>query len=338
MEGQRGFVLRDRKYMLRFLDALLDREGVVAVDHTSETWWPRHALADELAHDGDLDVESIFTIHAVTEGESEDPEVDWFHTHGLAELGRFDFDILRPDRDFVSASADFCRALAFMILEGQARQGMTDLAIGQPFPPLHLLPAADFMREAAPADTALRNDPSDSHLHNRVVLCNQPSGGFLGRLVKGAKPRPSGAFRRGLPEGVVLFFSSAATELMADRARETFPVLREIARETAEFKLPVLVKLGYAVDGGEPDDREHLWFEVHELGAESVDATLVNSPFRIARMQEGDRDTHSIAGLSDWMVLTPFGPINPHAFFARRLVREHREELRRHLAEGGPQA
>jgi hypothetical protein len=25
--------------------------------------------------------------------------------------------------------------------------------------------------------------------------------------------------------------------------------------------------------------------------------------------------------------LTPFGPINPHAFHARRLVREHRDEM-----------
>ncbi len=336
MEGQRGFVLRDRKHMLRFLDALLGRDGVAAVDHTSTSFWTRPALDDELAHDADLDVQSIFTLHAVTEegGDGDDDvEVLWFHTHGLGELGRFDFDVLRPDREFVAASDDFCRALAFAILEGKATPGVTDFEIGQPFPRLHLVPAADFMRQAAPGDAAVRDDPEGYHRDDRVVLCDPPAGNFLSRLFKGAKPRPAGAFRRGLPDNVMLHFSTSATDLMADRARKTFPVLRQIAGEVDELELPILVKIGYVVDGGTGNNREHLWFNVHGFGADTVNATLINSPYWIERLNEGDRGTHSIAGLSDWSVLTPFGPINPHAFYARRLIREHREDLLRHKEE-----
>ena len=150
MEGRQGFVLRDRKNLLRFLDAVMGADGVAAVDHTSQAFWTRPALADELAHEADLDVESIFTIHAVTGDDGDDSEggdgddggaeVAWFHTHGLGELGRFDFDILRPAREFVDSSGDFCRALAFSILEGHAKSGMTDFEIGRPFPPLYLMP------------------------------------------------------------------------------------------------------------------------------------------------------------------------------------------------------
>lgn len=331
MEGHRGFVLRDRKRMLRFLDAVMSSDGVAAVDHTSETFWTRPTLSDELAHDADLDVESIFTIHAVSDDDGE--QVAWFHTHGLGELGRFDFDILWPAREFVGASSDFCRALAFSILEGYAKPGATDFEIGRPFPHLQLLPATDFMRQAAPRDVAARHDPSGEHVDQRVVLCDRPAGNFLSRLVKGTRPRPAGVFRGALPDNVILHFSTPATELMADRARKTFPVLKRIAEEVAELEMPILVKIGHVVDGGEPDQREHLWFQVHDFGSDTVDATLLNSPFGIERLHEGDRGTHSIEGLSDWSVLTPFGPINPHAFYARRLIREHREEMLRHLKE-----
>ena len=127
-----------------------------------------------------------------------------------------------------------------------------------------------------------------------------------------------------------------ASQLMAERARKTYPVLRQIAEEVAELELPVLVKIGYVVDGGDDDEREHLWFQAHALAPETVDATLVNAPYYIERLNEGDRGTHSIEGLSDWTVMTPFGPINPRAFHARRLIREHRDEMLRLKAQQSP--
>jgi hypothetical protein len=88
-----------------------------------------------------------------------------------------------------------------------------------------------------------------------------------------------------------------------------------------------LAKIGYVVDGGGADEREHLWFEVHELHDDCIDGTLLNQPYWIERLNEGDRGSHPLELLSDWSVLTPFGPINPHAFYARRLVREHHDEM-----------
>ena len=63
--------------------------------------------------------------------------------------------------------------------------------------------------------------------------------------------------------------------------------------------------------------------------ARTAGAPYYVGDFWIERLKEGERDTHSIAGLSDWAVLTPFGTINPHAFHARRMIRENREEMRR---------
>jgi len=63
----RKHALHDRKTLLRWLDLLLGEDGVVAVDLLSQLPWPRQALADELAHDADVDIEALYTIHLIHE-------------------------------------------------------------------------------------------------------------------------------------------------------------------------------------------------------------------------------------------------------------------------------
>ena len=81
VEGTRGNVLRDRKNLFRFQRALMGNDGVVAVDHTAQRIWSREALDDELAHDADLDVESLYVLHAVRT-DREDGDED------AAQIGR----------------------------------------------------------------------------------------------------------------------------------------------------------------------------------------------------------------------------------------------------------
>jgi hypothetical protein len=57
----------------------------------------------------------------------------------------------------------------------------------------------------------------------------------------------------------------------------------------------VLAKLGLATRSGE---REHLWFEVHELTDTDLDGTLVNRPIDVdirgARAAAGPRPAHRL--------------------------------------------
>jgi hypothetical protein len=68
----------------------------------------------------------------------------------------------------------------------------------------------------------------------------------------------------------------------------------------------------YDADGAEErEDREHLWFRVHGQSPGSVDATLLNEPYRVAKLTEGMRGLHSLDLLSDWGVLCPHGRFSP---------------------------
>ena len=340
MSGRRKNILRDRKMMLRFLHAIMGEYGLAVMDHVAQRFWSRAALEDELSHDADLDVDGIFTVHAVTgdveeepeeEQDEEEPRVEWLHSHGLAEIGFFDFDVLNASRDLTGHGYDGLRAIAFMILEGRLGRNTARATVVIPGGDVRSVPVREFERKAAAKYVALRHDPERDHERDRVVLCD-PAGRLLGRWLD--KVRPSRCLSRDLPEHGMFAFSTEASDLMAERGRKTYSLFRKIREELEEFEFPVIVKLGYEVDGS-TTEFEYLWFEVHELMDDEIDATLGNEPFHIARMQAGQRARHPMSRLNDWQILTPLGMINPRQTTPLRAIRAHREEILEAMREGG---
>jgi len=338
MTGRRKNILHDRKMMLRFLDAIMGEYGLAAMDHVAQRFWSRAALEDELSHDADLDVDGLFTLHAVTDDAEEEREeeqdeeatrVTWLHSHGLAEIGFFDFDVLNATRDLTGHGYDGLRAIAFMILEGRLSRSTARANLIIPGGDVRSVPVREFERRAAAEHVALRHDPDRDHERDRVVLCD-PAGRLLGRWL--GKVRPSRVLSRNLPDQGMFTFSTEASDLMAERARKTYSMFRRIREELEEFEFPVIVKLGYEVDGS-TTEYEYLWFEVHELMDEEIDATLGNEPFHIARMQAGQRARHPVGRLNDWQILTPLGMINPRQTTPLRAIRAHREEILQAMRE-----
>ena len=364
--AERKHVLRDRKRLLGFMRALMGDDGVLAVDLASGMPWSPAALDDELAHDADLDPEALYVFHAVQEGEGgkggceegEDCEegeggegrcagcgrsapVTWLHTHGLAELGGFDLDILRPNELVVQRANDPLRAMAFAMLEGKISESTASFPLIIPDGAVRLVPAAEFMREASPEDRALRQmepETDDAHNENRAVVC-EPAG--KGRLRSG-KPEPSRLLSRDFDDGSMLAFTAAGTDLMAERARGTVGVFRRLMAEFADLGVNPLVKLGF--ETSQPGSNEHLWFLVHPEGTEgsaapegsavtnTVDCTLINEPFDVAGMHEGLRARQSLDRLTDWTIVTPAGWISPRTQLPARQLRALPPEARAELA------
>ena len=326
MKSNKNNILRDRKNALHYLNAILGEEGVAAIDHVAQKIWPRDALAIETAHDADLDVDGVMTYHWVT---WEDRPM-WLHSHGLAEIGCFDFDILNPNEDLQSNAHDLLRAIAFKSVEGELKPGAS-------FTPLsgeevRAVSAEEFMAKAAPEHLAMREGAEADHAESRVVLCDPKAAGL--RAVFGGKPLPSQLLSAPYDESRLIQFSTATTEMMSHRAQATFELFTGIMTEIEEFDPTGLVKLGYKVDDAkEENDREHMWFQFHGMSAGQIDATLVNQPFHIASMKEGNRGPHSQELLTDWTIFTPAGKITPAFFRSLRLIRQNKEALRQALKE-----
>ena len=174
----RNHALHDRKTLLRWLDLLLGMDGVVAVDLLSQLPWPRQALADELAHDADVDIEALYTIHLIHDGAGEPPVAYWLQRHGLADLGAFDLDIVAPHPAFTEQCGELFRAVALQALDGTIQPDTDRFTFGHPGGDARLVPADRFMREAGAPFATFRDAPD--HADRRAVLCEPSSRGFLG--------------------------------------------------------------------------------------------------------------------------------------------------------------
>jgi hypothetical protein len=319
-------VLADRKRLLFWLQALIADGGVIGVDQASKLLWSPAMLEDELMHDADLDIEALYTIHAVWDPPDQS-NVRWLHTHGLDVLGAFDIDVLSPSPLFVSNCGDPLRALAFAALEGTIDPATSRYELAHPGGAVRLMPVARFHAEARPEHRDLRTLDAE-HGPPRAVLC-EPVSGLLGRWR--TRPEPSRFLSRLRDDRFITPFSSASTDLMAERARQTLAVFRSLRDEFESLGLPAVAKLGYEIEGGGPSDREHLWFEVHGITNDSLDATLANRPFRVPQLFEGQRGTHDISRLTDWTIMSPEGPMTPRNISAARRLRENRDEWQARL-------
>jgi uncharacterized protein YegJ (DUF2314 family) len=336
--SRRNHLLRDRKNALFFMEAVMGDEGIVGLDHLSGRFWSREALKTETSHKADADVQSLFTIHYVTGEAAKAADADeleeaektgWLHTHGLADIGLFDFDILNPSSSVLQSSLDAVRAVAFAILEGTLKPGGS-AKLFSTGGPIVAIPAKDFMAKAKPEWAAIREDASGDHTESRVVLCETAPSKWFGRIP--TQIRPSKSLTEDFPDDFLIQYSSSATELMAERARATYPIFRAYSKEFAELEIPCLVKIGYQVDGGAAEDREHLWFHVHDARENEVEATLVNAPFKLARMKEGDRGEHKVDNLSDWQILAGQRSITPRDMSLVKLLRAAKQKA---AAEAG---
>jgi hypothetical protein len=324
-------VLRDRKTLLRMARDVLGEDGVMVLDLASQLPWSPVSLADEMAHDADLDVEALYCLHSVFDGDEPDETnpVHWLHSHGLAELGGFDIDVVAPHPDFVPLGAESIRAIATMILNGDVAADQSRFAFAHPGGEARFVPAAEFMRTAKPQHTELRH--ADDHDERRSVLC-EPAGRRVLGFGRGDTPEPLAIARRPPPDQFVVFFHESATKLMAERSAATVGILRSMMAEFAGFEVVTLLKLGYPTPEGR---KEHLWFEAHAIGDTTADATLENTPFKVD-LRPGERADRPLELLTDWMIITPAGMITPRSFIAARLLRENPDEIRREMTAGGP--
>jgi uncharacterized protein YegJ (DUF2314 family) len=329
--GARQDVPLDRKGLLFFARAVMGDEGVGVADHASMLFWTRQALDDELCHGAPLDVNQLHTIHAVygekaPRNEDGEPVAEWVHTHGLAELGGWDFDVLRPSAACLESSLpELMRALAFASLEGIVKPGavLRLSSLGG----VRFIDAAEFQRSGLGMDILVREGGND-HTDRRVIVCEPAKKGLLG--IRARTPLGASLFRLDDYEGILIAFSDEATDLMARRARDTIGVFASFLDEFADLHLPALVKLGLETsDGG----REHPWFLVERVAGGMVHGTCANEPFDIPNLHEGDQGAWPAELASDWTIQSPVGTLTPRSMRAAADIRANREQIARFMRE-----
>ena len=309
-----GPSLREFHRMVRLLAAVAP-DTVVVYDVDALTPRPGHWLHEVAAARTPPSPATLFTIHDVIPEASD--HLHWLHTHGLARCAALELDVLGVPDGGTGLMGQLLNAVASLFMERGIPDPNEPFLAGQDLE-LVWLPWEEAMRFVPEHAAGSARDRDDAHRGARGVLLRPKRGARDLHYDSPATYLPL------LEENPLLYVSEVETERMMLLASERLPrYLRLLARFGDSAGWTFLVKLGYPVDGADtPYDREHLWFEVHAYEAGEVDATLLNQPYRIARMHEGKRERHSLDRLSDWTVLGPHGRFdaNSIAILERLLV------------------
>ncbi len=247
---------------------------------------------------------TLYSVHAVAgddgPGHAEDTPI-WLHTHGLLRCGCIELDMVDVPRSASTLCADLLHTVAAMFLEWGVPPPDEPFLAGQGLE-LVWLPWDDAMDRLGRSVVGDRTDrQGDEHGGVRGVLFAPRQGLLRRRYLSPA------VYQSVLEDNPLLYVSNLETERMAMLARERLPrFLRLVDRFAGTEGWRFLVKLGYPVDGAEDDnEREHLWFEVHAVDGAEVDATLLNEPYSVAQLHEGQRAHHRLSLLTDWSILSP---------------------------------
>jgi hypothetical protein len=303
-EGAEGF-----HRQLRALAAVAP-ETPVFLDVAACTPRPADWLRDAAAQEVPPPPSNLFCVHAVYD-ENQTARGSWLHTHGLLRCGSVELEMLDVAREHVGLLGNLLNTVAGMFLDAGAPPAGERFFAGRGIE-LEWRPWQSALSVAPRGSLGGSTDRDDAHDHPSAVLL-APARGIKRWL--GAKPRSPAVYAALLEDNPVLYVSALETERMSSLARVRVGLFRKLfaAHGSDEDAFKFLVKLGYPMDAdAATTEREHLWFVVHGFDGDAVDATLVNAPYHVAHLREGDRGLHALAKMSDWTILSrdhgQFGP------------------------------
>ena len=326
----RGDVYHGRKQLLRWLSFALSSAGYCAYDCAAQHVWCRDSLDAEFEHEAPLDVSSLFMIHAV-HGPACDA-VHWLHTHGLAEAGGFDFDILHPALELVRWNRDPLRALATNILAGRVPHDALRYELGAPGGEVSLVPAAEFMRNARRRERRVREGP-ENHERRRSIVCDPR----MGRMA--LPPQPSTFLTRYDHTAHSFLRPEELERREATRAHCTLLRFHDLRDDLQPLDPVALVRLSVLPGApGAPDTpgmARSEWFRFHEGPPGTLDAFVDASeePIHVSPADgphdPASRTWRSMTDLVDWRIETREGTLTPTSGCELRRLTEIARESRR---------
>jgi hypothetical protein len=256
--------------------------------------------------------ETLFSVHVVApEAESEDRGC-WLHTHGLLRCGCIELEALGVKDGQVDTVAEFMSKVGARFLDVGVPACDEPFHVGDDLE-LIWLPWQRGLEMYS--DRLVGGSPDRDENHSTpAAMLFVPTRGVRRRRYLGM-----GACVPALEKNPVYFVSDAETERQRDRAQEKLDAFLRLQREFATAQdWSFSVKLGFEGDSDAATGRpthEHLWFDLHGVQGQTIEATLLNEPFYMRELKTGERGRFSLRRLTDWTVYSPHGTFSPDRLY-----------------------
>lgn len=272
----------------------------------------------------------LYTLHCVYDEDGENGNRRyWFHTHGLHRCGSVELEMLN-----FSQGAEQMNTLINMTV----KKFLTDPAkererftIGYDGMGINLC----WLRWEEALKDLPQNILGGAGDRDEVDNIHAEPSGILFAVEDGNMISPE-IYTSTLAENPIYYITTEETNRMSALAKERFGTFANVfskehkqpekksflkslfnsKKEEDEAGWTFLVKLGLTVDNSESEtDKEHLWYEVISIAGNQIEGKLLNQPYWIAGLNEGDIKTYPLDLLTDWVIYSPDNTYTPDSIY-----------------------
>ncbi|MBC8202804.1 MAG: DUF2314 domain-containing protein [Planctomycetes bacterium] len=274
--------------------------GVESIcDLATGRWFPRPILDKLFIDDTTQPPEEIMWITRVVEApEDSDPEDmwAWVTTHGLARCGRVELEMLGVPAILTSEAAHVVDGLAALTFES-------------PLPPIGqaMSLGPDILVSLLKCDTA-------------VGMLKKEMPGFESRTIPSvaiASPDGTSVFPLEALEALRCGDTAVAktaryTKRQAVLAKSEWKMLLDAAAQIGESEhAACMVQVPWTNTEEKDSPSEYLWFRITKVETPNIVGALAHEPKFATSLPEGHEENLSVDDITDWVVMTPVGPMGP---------------------------
>lgn len=243
----------------------------------------------------------LYNVQAVSNDKGE----IWLHTHGLCRCGLTELEILNSDQENYNNHYNLISTFASYLLdkrenfEGSAYIGI--LVNRQPVVATYLSWTKG-ISEYENLDLGGLEDRKEGHNSKTSII-------FLYKSEEDEENNvltKVSEFNNLWGENPIFFISDEETNRMKSLAMERFDYVKK------EFKNKdnhIIIKIGLPVDND--NNLEHIWFALLEFEGDKFKAKLLQEPYDVKDIHEGDERTFTKEDVTDWIIYTPSFSVSP---------------------------
>lgn len=248
---------------------------------------------------------TLYNVQAVSNDEGE----TWLHTHGLCRCGLTELEILKSDQKNYNNHYNLISTLASYLLDkkeeyqGSAYIGL--LVNRQPVVATYVS-WTQGLKEYQQLKLGNIVDRQNGHNSKTSII-------FLYKNEKDEKNKTLtkvSEFNDLWGENPIFFISNEETERMKQLAIEKFDYVKK-AFQNKENN--IIIKIGLPIDN--ENNFEHIWFELIELNEDQFKAKLLQEPYDVKDIHEGDERTFTVNDITNWLIYTPSFTIQPESVY-----------------------
>ncbi|HIB01871.1 MAG TPA: DUF2314 domain-containing protein, partial [Phycisphaerales bacterium] len=262
-------------------------------------WFPRTVLDELFGADATEPSEEILWITRVVESQ-DDAELEersvWVTTHGLTRCGRVELEMLGVPAELTPEAAHVVDGLAALTLESPLPPASQVMSLGPDI-------LVSLMKCGEAVCMLEENSPGIEERRLPSVAIVSPDCNSI------CPYEALNAVRAG---DTVVAKTSRSTRRQAALAGGSWDLFLKAAQQIGENEhAACMVQVPWTNSEEEDSPCEYLWFRVTKVEPPSIVGMLAHKPRFALSLSEGHQETLCVDDITDWIVITPVGPMGP---------------------------